>query len=63
MPCKFLIKQIEEYVQENKTAEEIEQYIRKLCDVLPDTVTAQVMYLLLLLFYTEFILVQLSRKI
>ncbi|XP_060569459.1 uncharacterized protein LOC132727883 isoform X3 [Ruditapes philippinarum] len=40
-PCKFLVDQLQEFLKENRTAKEIEEYMRKLCDILPDTVTAQ----------------------
>jgi thiol-disulfide isomerase/thioredoxin len=50
-PCKFLVDQLQEFLKENRTAKEIEEYMRKLCDILPDTVTAQVKFL----FYNEYI--------
>lgn len=40
--CKFLVERIQQYLKQNGTKEELETFLKKLCDEFPDTVTAQV---------------------
>ncbi|XP_052262832.1 uncharacterized protein LOC127866386 isoform X2 [Dreissena polymorpha] len=41
VPCEFIVKQVQEFIKENRTTQEVEDFVKSLCDILPDTVTAQ----------------------
>ena len=41
--CKLVVEAMENYLKENRTAAELDKFLRELCDFLPDTVTAQVL--------------------
>ena len=42
LPCKLVVTELQQYLKENRTTEEIEDFLKNLCDKLPDTVTVQV---------------------
>ncbi|WAQ96189.1 SAP-like protein [Mya arenaria] len=39
--CKLVVGEIKQYIKENHTDAEVEKYLKQLCNILPDTVTAQ----------------------
>ncbi|XP_052768278.1 uncharacterized protein LOC128208756 [Mya arenaria] len=39
--CKLVVGEIKQYIKENHTDAEVEKYLKQLCNILPNTVTAQ----------------------
>ncbi|XP_053383474.1 uncharacterized protein LOC123564714 [Mercenaria mercenaria] len=40
-PCKLIMEELKQFLKQNRTTQEVEEFLKRVCDILPDTVTAQ----------------------
>lgn len=43
-----MVSELQQFLKENRTTEEIEEFLKNLCDKLPDTITVQVLEIAIL---------------